>query len=224
MGLRACNEVQAQFIDVRLVLLDVVVVNGKGEVVTGLQKGDFEVLEDGKPQTISTFEEHRGAPPAQITLPPMPPHVYTNFPLTRTADSVNVVLLDALNTPTVDQAYVRKQMIDYLKQLPPATRVAIFTLAARLRMLQGVTTDSSELLATLNLPEALPHPSGLLQSDAEINAYKDLIGLMKQQKGLAPPAPKPLDRYHRPCREVAITPTGEPALVAARRLPLACGH
>ena len=36
----------------------------------------------------------------------MSPNVYTNYPLTQTADSVNVLLLDALNTPTRDQTYV----------------------------------------------------------------------------------------------------------------------
>src|SRR5580692_13021834 len=66
---------------VRLVLVDVVVTNGKGDAVTGLQKQDFEVLEDGKPQTISSFEEHHGAPPTQIKVPPLPPNVYTNFPV-----------------------------------------------------------------------------------------------------------------------------------------------
>jgi len=80
----------------------------------------------------------------------MPPNVYTNYPLTQTADAVNVLLLDALNTPTRDQTYVHSEMIKYLRTIPPGTRVAIFTLASRLRMLPGMTTDSSELLAVLN--------------------------------------------------------------------------
>ena len=163
---------------VRLVLVDVVVTNGKGEAVTGLQKQDFEILEDGKPQTISTFEEHHGAPPTQIKVPPMPPHVYTNFPVTQTADSVNVLLLDALNTPSRDQSYVHSQMIKYMKTIPPGTRVAIFTLASRLRMLQGVTTDSSELLAVLNRAQAGPQQSPLLPSNAEADADQRMIDFM----------------------------------------------
>ena len=147
---------------VRLVLVDVVVTNSKGDAVTGLHKEDFEVLEDGKPQTVSTFEEHHGVPPTQIKLPALPPHVYTNFPVTQTADSLNVLLLDALNTPTRDQTYVHAQMIKYLKTIPPGTRVAIFTLASRLRMLQGVTSDSSELLAVLNSA-----PAGTLSARCE---------------------------------------------------------
>jgi VWFA-related protein len=163
---------------VRLVLVDVVVTNGNGDAVTGLHKEDFEVLEDGKPQTISTFEEHHGAPPTQIKLPMLPPHVYTNFPLTQTADSVNVLLLDALNTPSRDQTYVHSQMIKYLKTIPPGTRVAIFTLASRLRMLQGITTDSSELLAVINSSNAGTHPSALLPSDVEKDANQHTIDFM----------------------------------------------
>ena len=135
---------------VHLVLVDVVVTNNKGEPVSGLRTEDFEVLEDGKPQTISTFEEHRGAAPTQIKLPPMPPNVYTNFPLVEKADSLNVLLLDSLNTPAPDQVYVHSQMIKHLKDIPANTRVAVFTLASRLRMVQGVTTDSSALLAAVN--------------------------------------------------------------------------
>lgn len=172
----------------RLVLVDVVVTNGKGEAVTGLHKGDFEIEEEGKPQTISSFEEHHAAPVTQIALPPMPRNVYTNFPVTRTADSVNVLLLDALNTPSPDQFYVHSQMIKYLKTIPPGTRVAIFTLASRLRMLQGITTDSSELLAVLNSEKAGPRPSLVLPSDVQKNADQRRIDFMTENEGA--PAPQ----------------------------------
>jgi VWFA-related protein len=172
----------------RLVLVDVVVTNAKGEVVTGLHKDDFQILEDGKPQNISTFEEHHGAPPTQIKLPTLPPHVYTNFPTMQTADAMNVLLLDALNTPSRDQSYVHVQMLKYLKAIPPGTRVAIFTLASQLRMLQGVTTDSSELLAALDNSKAGPSQSALLASDAEADANQHLIDFMIQNS--ASPAPQ----------------------------------
>jgi VWFA-related protein len=175
---------------VRLVLVDVVVTNSRGEAVTGLHKDDFQILEDGKPQSISTFEEHHGAPPTQIKLPTLPPHVYTNFPATQNADSVNVLLVDALNTPSRDQVYVHSQMIKYLKTIPAGTRVAIFTLASRLRMLQGVTTDSSELLAALSSAQAGPQQSGLLASGAEAESNQRLIDFMIENS--AAPNPQTL--------------------------------
>src|SRR5579859_2978432 len=47
--------------ETRLVVLDVVVTNGKGEPAPGLHREDFQVTEDGKPQNISVFEEHTGS-------------------------------------------------------------------------------------------------------------------------------------------------------------------
>ena len=103
------NQIPTLKARVRLVVVDVVVTNSKGEAVSGLKKEDFEVSEDGAPQTVSVFEEHRGASPTQTKLPPMPQGVDTNFPLTPTADSVNIILLDALNTPSSDQSYVHSR-------------------------------------------------------------------------------------------------------------------
>jgi len=170
----------------QLVLVDVVVTNDKGEPITGLEKKDFAILEDGKLQTISTFEAHGGVPITQIQLPPLPPHVYTNFPLVQAADSINIILLDALNTPSRDQVYVRSQMLKYLKTIPPGTRVAIFTLASQLRMLQGLTTDSTELLAALDNTKAAQQ-SALLPSDAETDANQRRIDFLTQEEQGPPP-------------------------------------
>jgi len=189
---------------VRLVVVDVVVTDGKGEPVTGLHKGDFEIFEEGKPQTVATFEEHKGAALTQMKLPPMPPGVYTNFPLTQSADSVNVLLLDALNTPLQDQSYVRVEMIKYLQKIPPGTRVAVFTLASRLRMVQGVTTDSAELLAALRDKKGAtgPHQSALLASDAENEANRHHIDFMRTEDG----SPTPTDAAPQTSVQAAIDP------------------
>jgi len=175
----------------RLVVVDVVVTNDKGDPIPGLQKKDFEVLEDGKPQTIANFEEHHAVPVTQIQLPPLPPHVYTNFPLIQSADSVNVILLDALNTPTRDQVYVRAQMLKYLKTIPPGTRVAIFTLASQLRMLQGVTTDSTQLLAALNSSKG-PQQSAVLPSAEENEANDHFVDFLQQEDMGGPAATRDL--------------------------------
>ena len=50
-----------------------------------------------------------------------------------------------LNTATADQAYARKQMIEFLRALPRGRRVALFVLTTRLDMVQGFT-DSSDAL------------------------------------------------------------------------------
>jgi len=134
------------------VVVDVVVTKGD-EAVTGLHKQDFQVLEDGKPVPIDFFEEHtaKTLPPGALSaMPKMPANVYTNVPPAPESDSVNVLLLDTLNTDRQDQSYVRRQIMDFLKNMQPGVRVAVFVLGSKLRMVQGFTTDSSVLRDALN--------------------------------------------------------------------------
>jgi len=138
--------------NVRAVVVDVVVTKGE-QPISGLHQQDFQVIEDGKPQTIDFFEEHtsKSLPPGALPpIPQMPPNVYTNVPPAPESDAVNVLLLDSLNTEKQDQAYVHKQILDFLKGMQPGTRCAIFTLGSRLRFVQGFTTDTSVLTAALN--------------------------------------------------------------------------
>jgi VWFA-related protein len=134
------------------VVVDVVVTKGD-EAVTGLHKQDFQVLEDGKPVTVDFFEEHtaKTLPPGTVPeLVKMPPNVYTNVPPAPESDSVNVLLLDTLNTDRPDQAYVHQQMVNFLRTMQPGLRVAVFVLGSKLRMVQGFTTDSSVLRDAVN--------------------------------------------------------------------------
>ncbi len=166
--------------NVRVVLLDVVVADSNGTPVTGLTQNDFRVFEDNKQQKIASFKEHDGAAISTADLPPLPPNVYTNYPAVKSADSINVLLMDSLNTQMQDQQYVHQQTIKYMKTLPAGTRVAIFTLSSRLRMIQEFTSDSSRLLAALNDPDlSLPRHSPLLKSQAESQADNDLINQAK---------------------------------------------
>ena len=141
----------------RLVTVDVVV-RDHGQLVRGLTRDDFLVFEDGHPQTLSFFEAHTASDgPAQAALlrtPALPADTYTNLPVTHVTDSVTVLLLDGLNTEAADQLLVRREMIRYLKELPPGRRIAVFTLGSQLRMLQGFTDDVPLLLAALNRKDA----------------------------------------------------------------------
>jgi VWFA-related protein len=132
-------------------LVDVVVTKN-GAPVKGLTKDKFRVLENGKEQDLKVFEAHSedeqtatatNAPSAKT--PTLPPNTYSDFTPYPPSSAVNILLLDALNTPSTDQAYVRKQMLAYLKNIPPGTRMAVFTLASRLRMVQGFTADAGLL-------------------------------------------------------------------------------
>jgi VWFA-related protein len=122
-----------------LVLLDVVVTDKQG-AVHGLSKDRFHILDNGREEQATVFEEHRPTDaPVVEKAPVLGPNVYSNVPQFAMESAANVLLLDALNTPQ----YVRQEMLQYLKTVPPGTKLAVFTLASRLRMVQGFTTDGS---------------------------------------------------------------------------------
>ncbi len=156
--------------------MDVVVTNNRA-AVSGLSKEKFHLLENGKPQTITVFEEHKPEDALSTSkAPPPEPNVYNNFPVFTITSAANVLLLDALNTPLSDQQYVRQQMIQYLKNIPPGTRIAVFTLASRLRIVEGFTTDSSVIAKALS-GKGGPQQSVLLDADAD-QSFSDQINDM----------------------------------------------
>jgi VWFA-related protein len=117
--------------ETRAVAVDVVVLDGHGEPVKGLRKEDFLITEDGSPQTVTFFEEH----PTATSQP----------------DTVfSVLLIDTLNTPKEDLGFARKHVADYLKNMPAGTSLAVFSLGQTLRMVQGLSSDRSMLLAAVN--------------------------------------------------------------------------
>ena len=133
----------------RQVRVDVVVAEHRGAFVPNLQPTDFTLLEDGKPQTILGFAIHT-TPPTSKDHPALqlPPHQYSTFTfVTQEPDRpVTIVLLDMLNTSGQGQQYARKQMLQFLKGLPPGRPVALFTLTSKLTMVQGFTGDSNTLV------------------------------------------------------------------------------
>jgi VWFA-related protein len=150
----------------RLVVVDVVVQDGKGNPLHGVAKSELVLKEDGAVQTVAGFEEHSGVGTA-VQLAPMPKlekGSFTNYQPAPVSGAVNILLLDALNTPMKDQSYVRDQMLKYLKTPRPGARMAIFALTTRLRMLQGLTTDPEMLRAALDGKKGLPKGSPLMDN------------------------------------------------------------
>jgi len=140
----------------RAVVVDVVVTGSNGTSIGGLDPHSFSVLEDGKLQAIDFFEEHTATSGPAITLPPLPPHVYSNEPATAPNEAVNVLLLDSLNTEEADQAYAHKEILGFLGRLQPGMRVAVYTLNTRLTLLQGFTADAALLRAAVDSKAAAP--------------------------------------------------------------------
>src|SRR5580698_3874048 len=171
----------------RIVVVDVVVTDKQGKSVPGLRKDDFHLSEDNEPQIVTSFDEHKGAVASEMKLPPMPPNVFTNFPTTSGADSVNVLLLDLLNTQPQNQAFVRQQVIKYLGEVPAGTRLAIFALGSHLRIVRGFTTDFAGLSGALEDKKLGVAPEISRNLPTEANQYSDAEILRQMRRSQAAP-------------------------------------
>jgi VWFA-related protein len=166
----------------RIVVLDVVVTGSDGKPIQGLHKGDFSIAEDGKPQEITSFEEHSTGDAMPAALPDLPANVFTNVPRVKPVDAVTVLLLDSLNTPSGDQSFVRSEMLKFLRTVQPGRRIAIFTLGTRLRFVEGFSDDPGVLAAALDNSRngSNPRQSPLLLSSSENDANQQTVGVLYQ--------------------------------------------
>jgi VWFA-related protein len=114
-----------------LVQVRVVAEDSKGGPVTDLQRSDFQIEDDRKPQPITLFAADRGA---------------------RSADSVeapagySVILLDWLNIKYAYRLPAQQQVISLLKNYQPREKVAIYVLDHDPRLLHDFTSDMPALV------------------------------------------------------------------------------
>ena len=135
----------------RLVQINVVVQNKKGQPVEGLKKGDFTILDQGMEQQVATFSANSGALHEAASIPKLPLNVFTNRGEGAEVNpgSVTVILFDALNTAIQDQIYARQQVLKFLRQLQPQDHVAIYVLTTKITVLNDFTQDASSLLQAI---------------------------------------------------------------------------
>ena len=125
------------------VVVDVVVTDKSGKPVQNLSREHFKVLDDGRPQQVKSFQEFGNASAAEPAATPLPANVYTNVVAPGMQIAPVILLLDGLNTELKDQQYMRLQILQYLKQIPAGTPVAVFSMAPALHLVAGLTTDMS---------------------------------------------------------------------------------
>jgi VWFA-related protein len=144
----------------KLVQLSVVAQGKNGQAIADLKREDFELLENGKPQSLAVFTTEREA---SATPPPTaPPGFYSNqFASGAAARSgYSVILLDWLNTPWADQAQSRQQLVRLLREIEPSRKVALYVLDRdSLRVIHDFTSDPAVLQRKLSrIRAAIPDP------------------------------------------------------------------
>lgn len=146
-----------------------VIVRDKNGPVENLTQGDFVLFDQGKARAITVFsvesaESTKAGTPVQTSSP----NTFSNLPQDKAARprSVTVVLLDNLNTlygSSAESQYehtpywledlalrdAQLHLIEFIKQLQPQDRVAIYGLRHALHILCDFTSDREQLLAVL---------------------------------------------------------------------------
>jgi VWFA-related protein len=135
----------------QLVVVDVVVTDKSQNPIRNLKASDFALLEGGQPQQIKSFEEHTSQPGKPIpSMPTFPPGIFSNYTPVPTGGAVNILLVDTLNTPALDQIRLHDQFHKYLKTSTPGAPIAIFGLTTKLLLLQSFTSDPELLKAAVD--------------------------------------------------------------------------
>jgi VWFA-related protein len=127
----------------RLVVVDVVASDGKGNPIPGLKAEDFTVLEDGKPQTISAFSFKQNGKATQVAG--QPSSGFSNAPQYKDVSSLNVILLDSINGNFDSRAYGRDELLKFLDKGTLTQPTALYVLEQKLILLHDFTTDITEL-------------------------------------------------------------------------------
>jgi VWFA-related protein len=135
---------------VRLVEVDVIAKDKRGNPVSGLTAKDFILLDNGNVQRISRFSVEQASSgttessPAPVIAPlSKQSHTFSNtHPGTVAA---TVILFDLLNTPAEDQVPMRAQLLQSLNHLKPETPIALLFLGDTLTVVSDFTTSSISL-------------------------------------------------------------------------------
>jgi VWFA-related protein len=152
-----------------LIQVPVVVTNKSGDHIHGLSKEDFSVFENGKPQTVSTFEELT-ASSGKLAAPVVPAGQFRNLALDGPQPrNVVVIALDTVNTPFLDQAYGRQELVKFLARNVDSGQVLALMLITShgLRVVQGLTGDPAHLAEALKKAGAESPALDTLSSDAQ---------------------------------------------------------
>ena len=167
-----------------LVVVNVVVRDKNGALVRGLTRDDFVVMEDGKPQTVSSFDfeeiENATLPSMETTTvlgaiaqPAAPAAAAASEAARPTVDMKDrrlIVLFYDLGSMQPEEVTRAVQSgRDYIeKKMAPADILAVVSLTTALAVDQDFTADRETLLAALNRLSPVEGSAAAAGADAEI--------------------------------------------------------
>jgi VWFA-related protein len=136
----------------KLVLVPTLVTDKSGNHISGLKQEDFTVLENGAEQKIATFEEIT-SDPRRLSRPRNPNEFNNALAGGASARRVTLMVLDLINTPFLDQANARKELLKYLAQsVDQREPTGLYTLTrSGVQVVHDFTSDPRILVAALHV-------------------------------------------------------------------------
>jgi VWFA-related protein len=173
-------------VEVNVVNVEVQVTDKSGAPVTGLQRGDFTVLEDGKPMEIVNFEpvsrsSAPGAPPPGAPAAPVPAGgpaaPQAAGPDASQEPALWVVYIDNFDIKPGSRNRVLRQLASWLpRQLAPGDRVMVATDDLGLHIRLPFTADREALARALEGVEKVAARGGELDS-ARRTALEQILSI-----------------------------------------------
>jgi VWFA-related protein len=129
-----------------------VIVRKSGSHVPNLKLEDFKLSQDGRDLKIAAFEEVHSSGETKVKVPAIDGlKQISNYPESGAAKQMTIIAIDIVNTPAMDQAYLREEVIKYLSQASETNEPFALVAITRngVHVLRDFTTDMASLKATV---------------------------------------------------------------------------
>jgi VWFA-related protein len=167
-------------IDVRVINVDVVVTDRRGNAVGGLTKDDFEILENGAPKVISNFYEVEGRKAKNIAVEvpgsgvPTPAETAPTDDLNENLKRRIIFYVDNLSLAPFNRNRVFQQMKEFAKTtMRPGDEAMIATYNRSMKIRVPFTRDPNQIISMI---DAISKESGLgVAAKSEWKSTQDRI-------------------------------------------------
>lgn len=129
-----------------LVEFTIIALDRDGNPVSDLRPEEISIRENGSSRDLA-FLRFEGGAAIEPTATELPAGSFSNRPKAAATPVRNVtaILLDAMNTSVLDQGFARSQVLEFLKTVPPETRIAVYFLGQDFTVVHDFTDDPASL-------------------------------------------------------------------------------
>ncbi len=157
------------------VVVPAVITDSTGKHVANLKKEDFKVLENGKPQPITSLEEITTLP-AAVAAPAASPNSFSNLSAAQHPLSPPIIVaLDTINTPLLAQTNGRRQLLKALaKMVDDNHRLGLIIIHRRgIQIVGGIDSDPAAIIAALSKTSSEMSSTETFSADQLADAASD---------------------------------------------------